>query len=79
MTRESFEQKVSAMLTDLDIQKYAKKAIDKAYSAMDVEGAEDNFMLPKAFLTAMFRELAFQCEPSTDEGKADAKNIGMFL
>ena len=79
MTHEQFLTKVAELLPDLD-----KWILEKAESitksgAIEFSDFEDNYALPKAFLSAMGKEIEFQYRPLDAQGKKVAKNIQHFI
>lgn len=43
------------------------------------ESAEDNMLLPKIVLSAVYSEMAWQYEPTTKTGKKAVKNLRIFI
>lgn len=60
-----------------------EKKIEKAIvsGCMDIEGAEDNYILPKQLLSAIYREMSRQYEPLSRDRKQlrEIDNIYTFL
>lgn len=59
------------------------RLIDKEIKSgcMDIEGAENNFILPKKVLTAIYREMSRQYSPMdwSKEAKKEVENIYIHL
>lgn len=74
MTHEQLINKVNECIESDKpfIQKLINKAI--ASGCLDIDGAEDNFILPKNLLCAIYKEMANQYSPLADM-KAQKKNI----
>jgi len=49
-----------------EIDNLIQKAINSG--AIDVEGAENDFLLPKIVLSAIYSELSYQCQPLSTSG-----------
>lgn len=81
MTQEELKFKVNECIqSDVEL---IQRLIDKAISSgcMDIEGAEDNYKLPKHLLTAIYREMSRQYEQPylTRKDKKDIDNIYAHL
>lgn len=68
MTKEQFLQKVDEM-TGEDFKKFIMERASKAWNsgAIDGESFEDNYLLPKIFLSAMGEEIKFQYKPHSKQ------------
>jgi len=75
MTKQQLIEKVNDCLNSdkAHIQKSIEKAI--ASGCMDIEGAEDNFILPKDLLCAVYREMMWQYSPSDNQDRKRKRNI----
>jgi len=74
MTNAQFKKKVKdCMKSD---KAHIDRLIDKAIASgcMDISGAEDNYILPKALITAIYREMSRQYHP-LDHMKAAKKEV----
>lgn len=79
MTEKQLRAKLSECLKE--DKEIIPNLIDKIIKSgcLNIEGAEDNFIIPKAILCAIYREMAYGYEPMSAEGKANVKNILPFL
>ena len=79
MTKKQFIQKVRR-LNRLNSQAILDRAVKALKSGcMDLEAADDNYLLPKAFMTAACREMGHQWKPFDKASQKQAKNIELFL
>lgn len=46
---------------------------------VDFDSYGDDFILPKAFISAIGTEIKFQFKPHTEQGIQDSKNIEHFM
>ena len=79
MTREQLLSKVKQCIkADKALM---EKLIDKAINSgrMDIEGAENNFLLPKSLLSAIYKEMSRQYLPFDKQGQKDTNNIGLHI
>lgn len=79
MTKKQFLQKVRHLNrgNSRAIISRAEKILRTG--GLDLGAAEDNFLLPKAFMAAACRVMARQWEPLNKESQKDAKNIERLL
>ena len=79
MKKQDFLNKVQSMLPDLNemIMERAVKAFDSG--AVDTESFEDNFILPKIFMSAMGEEIKFQYKPHDKKNIKVRDNLSLFL
>ena len=79
MTKAQLRKKIKELIRKgkPEVDRMLEKAINSG--AIDIEGAEDNYLLPKIILSALYSELAWQYEPLTKEGKAEVKNLKRFI
>jgi hypothetical protein len=75
MTREQFLNKVKEMLPDMNLMLLEKAEEVLLTGAFDLESYEDNYLLPKIFLSAMGEEIKFQFEPFSKVDKKTRNNI----
>jgi len=77
MTTKQLKSKVMACIRNDKalIEKKIEKAIKSG--CMDIDGAENNFILPKRLLSAIYKEMSFQYFPLSDqkEAKKEVENI----
>ena len=77
MTKFQLKQKINLCLKQdkAHIERLINKAIDSG--CMDIEGAENNFLLPKIILTAIYKEMSRQYSPmdGNKEAKKEVENI----
>lgn len=68
MTKEQFLSKVDEM-TGEDFKKFIMERANKAWNsgAIDHDSFEDNYLLPKIFLSAMGEEIKFQYKPHSNK------------
>ena len=79
MTEEKFFEKLNEMLPDVQrvILQKAKKVFSSG--AVDTESYEDNYLLPKIFLSAMGKEIEFLYLPTTNKDIKVKNNLSYFL
>jgi len=81
MTKKQLKQKVKECIkTDKAlIEKLIDKAIDSG--SMDIEGAENNYLLAKYTLSAIYKEMSRQYSPlhAGRKAKEDIHNIYIHL
>jgi len=81
MTKEKLQQTVTELIES--DKEFIQKLIEKAISSgcMDIEGAPDNYLLPKNLLTAIYREMSRQYAPlhQTRAQKKTIDNIYVHL
>ena len=81
MTEKQFLEKVDMMMPNLIelIKNRAKKIAQSG--CVDLEKYEDNYKLPKMFLSAMGSEITWQYQPINQDRKerAEIKNMERFL
>lgn len=72
-TQEQIKAKIREMLADKDTSELVDKYIDQAMKmrciASEIEKQEDNYYLPKLILSIIYKRLAFQYMPLTQEGR----------
>jgi len=79
MTKTQLKSKVKEMIrTD---KAYIEKLIDKAIKSgcMDIDGAENNYTLPKNLLTAIYREMSRQYMPLNSDKLKHKEVDNIFL
>ncbi len=79
MTKNQLKAKTKEMLrSDL---KEAYKLIDKAIvsGCMDIEGADNNYLLPKVLLNAIYKQHIWQRKPLHKDETKQIDNIYRFL
>ena len=64
-----------------DLNKLIDDRIEKALNsgAFELNDYEDDFLLPKIFMTAMGKEISFQYRPHSKEALSEVKNLELFL
>lgn len=79
LTKNKLKQMINFMVKE--DTKTIKKLTEKALisGAFDITAFEDNFILPKIILSAIYEELIWQREPSTQEYKKAKDNIKKFI
>lgn len=80
MTKEQFLEKVKSMLGEefeAFIMRRAEKAFDSG--AINPDKYEDDYILPKIFMSAMGDEIKFQYRPNNPSGIRDRNNLAKFL
>jgi hypothetical protein len=79
MTKTQFMKKVRALTktTSEEIIKKAQKFTESG--AVEFADYENNFALPKIFMTVACSDMAWQWQPLTDEHKKTVKNIKHFV
>jgi hypothetical protein len=80
MTKEQFLAKVKEMLDDgfVDfIMKRAEKALKSG--AINLDSYEDDYVLPKIFMSAMGDEIKFQYKPHNPKDIRTRNNLEKFL
>jgi hypothetical protein len=79
MTKEQFLGKVKEMLPELnDLIVQKAESISKS-GCIDFDDFEDNFFLPKVFISAMGEMIRDQYRPLSNEGINVRDNISYFL
>ncbi len=79
MTKEQFLEKVKDILPDLN-ELILKKAEEISKSGcIDFESFENDYMLPKIFMSAMGEEIKFQYKPFVKENMKIRDNMINFL
>jgi hypothetical protein len=84
MTYAQFSDKINELLAgDAGIQEVIKDACMKLTKAgcLDLDSAEDNYLLPKQVLCAVLKELAKQYEPPSNNKKwlKQVSNMQIFV
>jgi len=79
MTNTQLKSKVKAMLREDKV--FIETLIDKAIKSgcMDIEGAENNYILPKTLLCAIYNEMSRQRKPHGTEERKQVENIQNFI
>lgn len=81
MTKAQLKKKINECLRDdkNHIQKYIDRAINSG--CIDIEGAENNYLLAKIILSAVYKEMSRQYSPMdyNKQGKKDVENIYIHL
>ena len=79
MTEQQFLEKVKEMLPHLNnlIKCRAKKIIQSGH--IDAHKFSNTFLLPKLFMSAMGKEIAYQYSPLGNEHEAEIENIERHL
>jgi len=79
MTKREFRIKTRRLYKDCS--KMLDARIEKILNSgcIDLKDFEDNYGLPKAFMTAFGKEISFQYRPLTEDLKETAKNIEVFM
>ena len=79
MTEQMFLDNLQEMLPDLQelILEKAKKVFSSG--AIDTESYEDDYLLPKIFLSAMGKEIEFQYLPHSKDDLKARNNLVYFL
>ena len=79
MTRKQYRQKVSELIgvTIVDMRNAAERLLHSG--AFDLPSATDDYQVPKAVMTAICRQQALTWRPLTEEGRALAHNLELFL
>jgi intein-encoded DNA endonuclease-like protein len=80
MTRESFTQKVNEIMKDIN-KNMLPDRINKILTSgcIDLECAEDNYILPKAFICAFAREIEYQYKTLGCDVAKEANNMSHFM
>lgn len=78
-TKTQLKKKIKSLIKQgkPEFDRMIEKAINS--QAIDLEGAEDNFLLAKIVLCAVYSEMSYQYEPLSKEGKAEVKNLKIFI
>lgn len=81
MTKAQFTKKAKELYKSQITDGYIQQEIDKALNsgALELKDWEDDYVLPKAFIHALFIELAFQYRPWTNKGKKASKQLQLIL
>ena len=79
MTEKQLRAKLSECLKN--DKEMIPQLIDRVIKSgcLNIEDAENNFILPKSMLCAIYKEMAYQYEPFSKEGKENVKNILLFI
>jgi hypothetical protein len=79
MTNDQCRKKIELLRAEMNecIDKTIEKAIHSG--AIDIEGTEDNFLVPKIILSAVLSEVSWHVGPMSDEGKKEVENLKLFL
>ena len=80
MSPEQFKSKVIELFDNcktFTLEKSINKILNSG--SIDLESYEDNYLLPKAFITAYFEEQAHQYRPYNKEARNEVDNIKLFL
>ncbi len=79
MTKAQLRKKVKTVIRQgkPEFNRMIEKAINS--QAIDVQGAEDNYLLAKVVLSAVYSEMAWQYEPITKTGRKSVKNLRIFI
>ncbi len=79
MTKTQFRQKTKSMKKD--VNKFIDEKIEKLLvsGCIDLESAENDFRLPKCFMSAIGHEIKWQYAPHSKEGKETVENMTHFL
>ena len=79
MTKEQFAQKVNELMKEIQ-EDMLPNRIDKILKpgCIDLESAEDNYILPKAFMIAFVKEIAHQ-HMSRKDIQVIANNMSHFM
>lgn len=79
MTKSQFRKNTKALKKD--VLKLIDNRIEKAINsgAIDFDTYENNYLLPKIFLSAVASEIEFQYRPLTKEGIKERNNLKLFL
>ena len=79
MTKQQFRKKVR------ELHRSNKELLESRIDRILVSGCinlkdyEDNYLLPKYFMSAFGMEIEWQFRPLTKNGKKMAKNIALFM
>lgn len=79
MTKTQFRKNTKALKKD--ILKLIDNRIEKAIEsgAIDFDKYENNYLLPKIFISAVASEIEFQFRPLTKEGIKERNNLKLHL
>lgn len=79
MTKTQFRKKTKALKRDISrlIDDRIEKVIKSG--AIDFDKYENNYLLPKIFLSAMGSVIKYQFKPFNKEDQQEVKNLGLFL
>ena len=79
MTKAQFKKRAKELKKE--VAKLIDNRIEKVLNSgcLPLESYEDNYLLPKAFISACGNEIKNQFKPFSKKEKKDAKNIELFL
>jgi len=79
MTKAQFRKKAKELKKE--VSKFIDERIEKALNSgcLPLESYDNDFMLPKAFISACGNEIKYQFMPFSKEAQKDEKNIELFL
>ncbi len=79
MTKKDYRKLMRVLIKDNTdaIRKKAEAVLESG--CIDLESHPNNYLLPKAVMCAISREMAFQWRPLTGQYRKEANNIEMFL
>lgn len=77
MTKSQLKKRINDCMKE--DKKHIQRLIDKAIESgcMDIQGAEDNYLLAKYVITAVYKEMSRQFSPLDHDkrGKKEVQNI----
>jgi len=79
MNKEQFLSKVNEMIPDMNEWIIKKAESIVASGAVDLESYDDNYLLPKIFMSAMGAEIRFQYKPHATRDIKLRNNIETML
>jgi hypothetical protein len=79
MTETQFRKRTKSLKRE--VNKLIDDRIEKILrsGALSLEDHEDDYRLPKIFMSAMGAEISFQFRPSSSDGQKEVKNIERML
>lgn len=79
MTKAQLNKKVKELIRKgkPEFDRMIQKSINS--QGIDITNADDNYILAKVILSAVYGEMAYQYEPFDKEGKRQVKNLRIFI
>lgn len=78
ITKEQLKEKTIELLNNAHEEMVEK--IDKAINSgcMDLENADNNYLLPKILVSALLKDMVFQYKPMGDTKKAEKEILNIY-
>jgi hypothetical protein len=79
MTIQQLTEKIYTLIEQgkPEVDKLIQKVINSG--TIDVDAAENDFLLPKIVLSAIYSELSYECQPLSASGRKSVDNLKKFL